>query len=336
MQEQLLAGGPRHPTVLDEKEPCQMLLDARVRKRQLIGDTVLLEIVARNGEPLPAFTAGAHIDLHLEGGIIRQYSLCNAPDQPGYYLLGVLQDPRSRGGSAAVHKNLHEGRELKIGLPRNNFELVEGAAHSILLGGGIGVTPLLAMAWRLHSLHNSFELHYFVRTLGGAAFTQYLQTTPFADRVSIHPDDCVPRFDVSKLLAHPENGTHLYICGPTGFMDFITEQSAKLDWPGAQVHLERFSATINGSGGAFRVRCARSRAEVTVPEGVSIAAALLAAGIEVPLSCEQGICGTCVTGVLEGIPDHRDLFLLDDEKQANNLITLCCSRSTSPLLVLDL
>ncbi len=312
--------------------------DLCVRRRQLIGTTAILELVPLPGDVLPPFTAGSHIDLHLGEGLIRQYSLCNDPDHYDHYLVAVLLEPQSRGGSAKVHTDLLEGTIVRVGGPRNNFELHEQATHSILLGGGIGITPLLAMAWRLHRLAASFELHYCARTRASAAFAGDLASTPFADRVSLHLDDgdAAQRFDAAAVLAKQSAGVHVYVCGPTGFMDHVIAQTAKRDWPNEQVHLERFSAEVDTTGTAFVVRAARSGVEVTVPENQTIAAMLIAAGVNIPLSCQQGVCGSCLTRVLEGVPDHRDAYLLDSEKTANDVILPCCSRSKTPLLVLDL
>lgn len=312
--------------------------DLRVRRRQLIGSTVILELAPPGGAMLPPFTAGAHIDLHLDDNLIRQYSLCNDPDDGDHYLLAVLLEPESRGGSAKVHCDLREGSTVKVAGPRNNFALNEKATHSILLGGGIGITPVLTMAWRLHRLGASFELHYCARTRASAAFIDHLTQTPFADRISIHLDDgdIAQRFDAAAVLTGPKPGVHVYVCGPTGFMDYVVNQATAGGWPDEQVHLERFSSKIDATGTAFTVHAARSGVEVEVAEGQTIAAALKEAGINVPISCSQGVCGMCLTRVLEGTPDHRDSYLLDDERAANNLILPCCSRSKTPALTLDI
>jgi vanillate O-demethylase ferredoxin subunit len=315
------------------------LLAVKIARRFAETDDIIsLEVVPVSGSSLPSFTAGSHVDVHVAPGLIRQYSLCNDPSETHRYLLGILREPESRGGSARIHAEFVAGHELRISPPRNNFHLMENAGHSMLLGGGIGITPMLAMAWRLHALGASYELHYCTRSLTRTAFTGLLKSAPFANRVFLHLDDGPDgqRFTVDGYLGEPAADRHLYVCGPQGFIAYAADGAGRLGWNRDHIHVEYFAADADRTGEAFTVRAARSGLTLTVPAGKSIAEALLENGIDVPLSCEQGVCGTCLTPVLGGVPDHRDMYLTDAEKQANDRMTVCCSRARSQVLVLDI
>jgi len=307
--------------------------------RQEALDIVAIELVRDDGAPLPAFSAGSHIDLHLPGGLVRQYSLCNHPDESHRYQIGVLKDPASRGGSEAVHA-LTEGVELQISEPRNLFPLVHEAKRSLLFAGGIGITPILCMAERLAHIGGDFELHYCARSAERAAFVDRIRQAPFSDRVQLHFDDGngAEPLDAPAVLAAPAEGTHLYVCGPGGFMEYVLGTARAQGWDEANLHREYFSAapTAQADDGSFEVQLSSSGQVLQVPADQTVAQVLEAAGIIVPLSCEQGICGTCLTRVLEGEPDHRDLFMTEDEQAANDQFTPCCSRAKSARLVLDL
>jgi vanillate O-demethylase ferredoxin subunit len=320
----------------------QALIDVVVRHRELQGQAVaVLELAAPDGAPLPAFSAGAHVDVHLPGGLVRPYSLCGDPRERKAYRLGVLRDPASRGGSTAVHSELHEGAQLRIGTPRNHFPLEPGAPYSVLVGGGIGITPMLAMAWALHATGAAFELHYCARSRERAAFLDDMAAAPWAQRVHLHFSDGgdAQRLDPAAVLRAAPAGRHLYVCGPAGFMDWVAAEASHAGLEDKHVHRERFSApgaTTAGDDVAFDVVAARSGKQLRVAPGQSLLAALKTVGIKVPVSCEQGVCGTCTCTVLEGEPDHRDAYLTDDERSANDQIVVCCSRSRSSRLVLDL
>jgi vanillate O-demethylase ferredoxin subunit len=281
---------------------------------------------------LPAFTAGAHIDVHLANGLVRQYSLVNAPHERHRYLLGIKWDPASRGGSAWIHQNWRVGDTVHAGMPRNHFPLDEAASHSVLVAGGIGITPMLAMSARLQTVGLPWRLHYAVRTRADAVPLEGLDT----DHVDLHADDERGGvMDVAALVAAAPAGAHLYCCGPAPMIDrFEVAATAR---PAGQVHVERFAPTaLPATTGGFHVELARRRRRVFVPHGCSIADALRAEGIEVQTSCEQGICGTCETRVLAGRADHRDMLLSAEEKAANRVMMLCCSGSLDETLVLDL
>lgn len=301
-------------------------------------DVVVLELVSITGESLPPFTAGAHVDVEVAPGMVRQYSLCNASDSSGLYRIGVLKEPNSRGGSLAVHNNLQVGHEIRISAPRNLFELDPASRRVKLLAGGIGITPILAMAEQLLKQDVPFTLNYCCRSAGKAAFRSYLSTAPFDSMVSFHFDEGGARLDPAKDIGAWTEGTHLYVCGPGGFIDFVLSSAAKLGWPENHIHREYFVApTVDTSDDkSFEVRLASSGQSVLVSADQSIVEALAQIGVEIPMSCEQGICGTCLTRVLEGEPEHRDMFLTKEEHALNNQMTLCCSRSRSKTLVLDL
>jgi vanillate O-demethylase ferredoxin subunit len=317
------------------------LIKVRVaRKKQEAIDICSFELVPAGGGTLPHFTAGSHIDVHTPGGPVRQYSLCQDPEDNAYYRIAVKREPASRGGSAAMHDALAQGDTLTIAGPRNNFPLDETAEKSVLFAGGIGITPLLAMALRLDRLGKPFELQYFSRGPSFTAFHDVLSQKKFAASVGFHyalePE--AVRAYVRKYLWHRHPGAHLYVCGPRAFMDLV-EQTAAVTWPPESVHLEYFTADSNALSGprdTFIVKLARSGGEYSVTGDKTITQALAEHGIHIETSCEQGVCGTCLTGVLGGIPDHRDVFLTDEEREANDRMTPCVSRSCSAVIVLDL
>jgi vanillate O-demethylase ferredoxin subunit len=312
-------------------------LDVRIARRQEEAEGIIsLELVDPAGGWLPPFEAGAHVEVQIAPGLSRHYSLCGSPQDRRCYRLGILREPASRGGSAQIHQGFVPGTLIRISLPRNQFRLEEQAAHSVLLGGGIGITPILAMAWRLHALGASFELHYCVRSRARVAFVEQLAQAPFAERITLHVDEDGRRLDIPTLLKGPDAQRHLYVCGPGGFMEAVMGEGQRQGWGAQNIHSEYFAAEVDSTGSGFTVYTARSGQTLQVPEGQSIAQVLLEAGIEVPLSCEQGVCGTCLTPVLEGIPDHRDLFLTDREKAANDQMLVCCSRANSAFLRLDI
>lgn len=314
--------------------------DVIIRRKQIEAtDICSLELVDPSGSPLPPFSAGSHVDVHTQGGLVRQYSLCNDPAETHRYLIAVLRDPASRGGSAAMHE-LMEGDTVQISDPKNHFPLAHGARHSILLAGGIGITPILCMAERLSNAGASFEMHYCARSAERTAFVQRIRQAWFADRVSFHFDDGAEeqRLDVTALLAKPNPEQHLYVCGPTGFMNFVLSGAGTHGWSDECLHREFFSAepVETHDDDCFEVVVASTGAVIRVGARETVVSALAAAGIVVPTSCGEGICGTCVTHVIEGVPDHRDLYLTPREQAMNDQFAPCCSRAKSARLVLDL
>ncbi|KIC07683.1 Vanillate O-demethylase oxidoreductase [Leisingera sp. ANG-M1] len=309
------------------------------RKAVLAKDIAGLELVPADGGTLPPFNAGSHIDVHLGGGLIRQYSICNAPSDRTCYRLGVLREADGRGGSEAVHA-LEAGQHIQISEPRNHFALSSEARHSMLIAGGIGITPILSMAQALHAQGASFELHYCARTEERMAFRDELLASDYAGRVHLHFDDGddAQKFDIEGLSQAPDAGTHLYVCGPTGFMDAVLASAAK-GWPSEAVHREYFAVEpqeTDEEDRPFRIKIASTGQIVDIPADMAAIDVLEELGFDIPKSCEQGICGTCITKVLEGTPDHRDFVLTDEEHAENDQMTVCCSRAHSDLLVLDL
>lgn len=290
--------------------------------------------------PLPGFSAGAHIDVHLPGGFVRQYSLCGSPACRDRYEIAVLRDGQGRGGSMAIHDEVRQGDLIRIGAPRNQFPLDEEADRHLLLAGGIGVTPILSMAEHLSGAGNAFEMHYCTRSSERTAFVERLEGCAYRDRLQFHFDDADPdqAFDLAAVIAGAPAQTHLYVCGPRGFMEAVLAEARAQGWDERRLHYEFFSGTPRDAAAdtPFTVRIASSGASVDVPPGCTVVEALARHGVEVLTSCEQGICGTCRTRVLQGQPDHRDTYLTDDEKAAGEYFMPCCSRAQSRILVLDL
>jgi len=302
-------------------------------------DICSFELVDPGGAALPRFSAGSHIDVHVAPGLVRQYSLCNDPDETHRYLIGVLRDANSRGGSAAMHA-LKAGQTITISDPKNHFPLERDARHSLLLAGGIGITPLLCMAQRLSSFGQSFALHYCARAPERAAFVERITCSALGWPAHVHYDDgpAAQRLELQAVLGSQPQGTHLYVCGPAGFMDAVLTAARDAGWPEDRLHREYFSAAPvdTSQDGSFEVQIISTGAVIRVEPHCSVVAALAAAGIEVQTSCEQGVCGTCLTRVIEGTPDHRDMYLTTQEQQRGDQFTPCCSRAKSARLVLDL
>jgi vanillate O-demethylase ferredoxin subunit len=310
------------------------------RKTLEAADICSFELMDPSGKSLPAFTAGSHIDVHLRDGLVRQYSLCSDPRDRHRYLIGVLRAAGSRGGSDALHDYVREGDVIEISRPKNYFPLAPAADRSLLLAGGIGITPLICMAEQLAGSGATFEMHYSARSVERAAFLARLRRSPFANRVSFHfsNDPLSAHLDIATVLQHPDPGTHIYVCGPQGFMDAVLAMAARQGWPEHCLHREYFAAdTRSGKNDTeFDVRIASTGKICRVAKDETVVAALSRCGIRVPTSCTQGVCGMCLTRVIEGDPDHRDLFQSAAERMRNDQFTPCCSRANSALLVLDL
>jgi ferredoxin-NADP reductase len=297
-------------------------------------DTNLYTFESPTGAVLPAVTPGAHISLKLPNGVERQYSLTNYGADLTDYTVGVKLDPHSRGGSLFMHNQLRVGTKIAIDAPRNNFPLVEDAEHVVLIAGGIGITPLYCMAKRLKELGRSFELHYSTRSREDAAFLKELQEYP---KVHFHFDaEQQGKFlPIADIVANAPPNAHLYCCGPTPMLAAF--EKAGEGRPAGHIHIEYFTAKYEAADeGGFTVVLARSSKEVTIPKGKTILQVVRDAGVDVPFSCEEGICGACETRVIEGTPDHRDSVLSESERKQNATMMICCSGSKSPKLVLDL
>lgn len=313
--------------------------DVRVRSRTVAAiDIVMLELVPAESA-LPPFTAGAHIDLHLPNGLIRQYSLLNDPVEDHRYVIAVQRDRDSRGGSSHVHEALHEGATVRISAPRNHFPLTEDAPHVVLVGGGIGVTPLLSMAARLAALGRSWELVYCARTRDHAAARDTLAGYGGRVRFNFDQEPGGSILDLAALVAGAPAGTHFYCCGPTPMLGAF--EAAMQARPGFG-HVEYFSpkapdpAATQAVDHAFDVQLARTGTTIHVAADRSILDTLIEEGFDLPYSCQEGVCGSCETAVLEGAVEHRDFVLSDAEKAASKSMMVCCSRARGARLVLDL
>ncbi|MFP3272690.1 MAG: PDR/VanB family oxidoreductase [Paraburkholderia sp.] len=317
-------------------------IEVEVAVKELEADGVVrLELVDKKGGELPMFTAGAHIDVEVTPDLTRQYSLCNSPRERHRYVIGVLREPSSRGGSQAVHDAVHAGDTIRIRSPRNHFALDPTASRYILFAGGIGVTPILAMAEHLSESGKAFELHYCARTVARAAFVQRMAKSTFSAHVRLHLDDGPPeqRLEIGQALGSSADDAHVYVCGPAPFIGHVLDSARARGWPEARLHREFFAAPASNATSAdesFELQLRSTGQVLTVPADRSIVEVLGEAGVAVEVSCEQGVCGTCLTRVLQGEPDHRDVFLTDAEHLRNDCMTVCCSRSKSSRLVLDL
>lgn len=302
--------------------------------RYLARDTHAFEFRRTDGRPLPTYAPGAHIGLHLSDSLVRQYSLTSAEEAPPAYVIGVKRDAQSKGGSRYMHESLRVGAIVRIEPPRNNFPLVESAQHSVLIAGGIGITPIWCMLQRLRSLGNKFAAYYSCRSRADAAFLDELSQM---GRVALHFDEETPGklLDLPAIVANAPKGAHFYCCGPLPMLAAFEAATARL--PREQVHVEYFSAKqASATEGGYKVELKKSGRSFDVPVGKSILHVLREAGIKVPSSCEGGICGTCETRIVSGKADHRDSILSDAEREGNETMMICCSGCVGDKLVLDL
>lgn len=298
------------------------------------------ELADPNGAPLPTFTAGAHIDVWISETELRSYSLCGDPRDTSVYKIGVLKEENGEGGSIWMHDHLQVGAQVNISAPKNLFPLVDDAEHHILLAGGIGVTPMIAMIHELEAKGASYVMHLCARSADRTPFMDFLSPRVDAGKVHIHHDDGNPEvgLDISGLLKEREPGAHLYYCGPAGFM--ATAKDASSHWPKGSVHFEFFSSPDDGADqptGAdtpFQVKLSATGEIYDVPVDQSIVEVLRVNGIDVDTQCEDGFCATCMTKYVSGVPEHRDSVL--DEDDQKEFVLICCARSKTPLLELDL
>lgn len=294
------------------------------------------DLVPDDGRALERFAPGAHIDVHLPGGLVRQYSLCGDPEADGVYTIAVQKEPQGRGGSVAMHQSATLGTVLAIAGPRNNFPLADNAAHSVFIAGGIGITPIRPMIHALQQARQGWELHYCARSRQRAAFYDSLKSIAPERVTAYFPEGARGRLDVAVLLRDYVPGTHVYCCGPARLMTAVAEAAAH--WPAGHVHFEWFSAAGGDAAAneAFEVELQRSGVVLAVPADRSILQVLCAHGYDVPCACREGVCGTCETPVLAGEPEHRDALLSPAERAANKTMMVCVSRSKTKRLVLDL
>jgi vanillate O-demethylase ferredoxin subunit len=311
-----------------------MLLEVRIDAiRYLAEDTYAYEFVSRSGAALPAVKPGDHIDIHLPNGLVRQYSLSEL--RPKRYVVAVKRDPASRGGSRFLHDEARVGTHLLVSEPRNHFPFEPGAAHSVFFAGGIGITPIMTMVEHAAANGMSWELHYATRS-NQAAFTNTLSS--HGDRVRFWGSrrEVSQPLDIAALIGSADPAAHFYCCGPESMIAAFREAARAV--PEERVRFERFGAmSAEGNLNGLTVVLARSGGrEVLVPPKTSILDALIAEGLDLPFSCQQGICGQCETKVLSGTPDHHDQILTDDERASGTTMMICCSGSKGDRLVLDL
>ena len=295
------------------------------------------ELAAADGNLLPSFKPGAHIDLALPGDFSRSYSLTSDGDLPKSYVIAVNRDASSRGGSAYMCDTARVGEVITAQSPRNNFGLNEDADQTVFFAGGIGITPIMSMIRRMEKLSKNWKLIYAARSRASAAFVEELERfeTTNPGHVSFHFDDEKSSvLPVADLVTASPADAHLYCCGPAAMISaFKGAAAVRRD---DTVHVEHFSATVEQSSASFVVVLKRSGKEFLVPAGRTIMDVLQEAGIRVAYSCREGVCGTCETRVVEGIPDHKDNVLSAREQASNKLIMICCSGAKSDRLVLDL
>jgi ferredoxin-NADP reductase len=310
-----------------------------VRRRRTPADgVVVLDLAHPEGEDLPRWEPGAHVDLLLSDSLTRQYSLCGDSADASVWRVGVLRDPNSRGGSQYVHDNLQEGVTLRVRGPRNHFPLVD-APHYRFIAGGIGITPIFAMLEEVQREGNDWTLLYGGRTRASMAFADELAER-YPDRVTVWPQDERGFLDLAAPLKDPEDDTLVYCCGPEGLLTAVEQQCAH--WPAGTLHIERFAAKAPTAEEAaealdrFEVVCHRTGVTLEITSDTSILETLEEADVPIMASCYEGVCGTCEARVLQGTPDHRDSMLTEAEQAAGEVMLVCVSRSRTERLVLDL
>ncbi|MFM8767108.1 MAG: PDR/VanB family oxidoreductase [Rubrivivax sp.] len=325
---------------------CSEWLDLVVlNARQETHNVTVLDLGCSGGEPMPDWEPGAHIDVRStdrEGAeVTRQYSLCG-PRRPELWRIAVLAEAHGRGGSVHLFHTARTGSRLAVRGPRNHFRLPQDAAPVLLVAGGIGITPLLSMAESLHAQGRDFRLHCFARSRSSMAFREHLLGSDYRERVHLSFDD-EPTGRISEIFRDADTDAWLYTCGPQGFMQAVTEAAAEAGIGPDRVRQELFSppaqadeASLQGANRPFTLDLRSSGQRIDVPADQTAVRALADAGVEVVVSCEQGYCGSCLTRVLEGVPDHRDEFMLPEERERNDAFTPCCSRAKTLTLVLDL
>lgn len=305
------------------------------RRDQITDDVIELVLEPAGGAPLPAWSPGAHIDLILESGLVRQYSLTGDPGDQDRYRVAVLREQDGRGGSAEVHDTLHEGSNVPVGGPRNNFGL-EPAREYLFIAGGIGITPIVPMIHAANSAGANWTLLYGGRTRASMAWATEL-ATEHGDRVRCRPQDEYGLLDIPAFLGTPREGVLVYACGPEPMLRAI--QAACEQWGPSALRLERFSPTAQEDTGEempFEVELASSGETFTIPPGTSIFMVLEEAGVDVFAACQEGTCRTCETKVISGVPQHRDSVLTAGERAACDKMMICVSRAKTDRLVLDI
>lgn len=313
------------------------------RKEPLADGVVRLTLTHPRSEPLPSWEPGAHLDVLLSDALVRQYSLCGDPGDRSELNVAVLREKNGRGGSAHVHDVLAEGGTVRVRGPRNHFRLVDSPRY-LFIAGGIGITPILPMIAEAARRGADWHLVYGGRTRASMAFADQL-VRDHPQRVALRPEDETGLLDLDALLGTPQRDTQVYCCGPAGLLDAV-EQRCAGGWPAGALHVERFTpkaqepaagpAAGDGAAEAFDVEIASTGQTLTVPPDRSVLEVLEDAGLPVLSSCREGTCGTCETGVLDGVPEHHDSLLTEAERAEGDVMFVCVSRAASKRLVLDL
>ena len=330
------AGATTHPP---EGGRSPALIEVRLSAIEAVArDTNVYTLRRPDGGALPAYKPGAHIDIHLPNGLVRQYSLLNPNTDPESYAVAIKRDAQSRGGSRYIFDEMHVGDTLKISAPRNNFPLVENAEHVVLFAGGIGITPIWCMVQQLSAAKRPWTLHYSCRSRADMAFLEALEQEQ-SGSVHLHFDDEADGkfLDLGAAIAAAPGHAHFYCCGPNPMLAAFEAAAAKL--PRHQVHVEYFTPKEESAPaklGGFWVELARSGEEYFIPEGKKILEVLYEAGVDVDYSCELGICGECVTRVISGLPEHHDSVLSEEEQASNEKVMICCAGCKTERLVLDM
>lgn len=323
----------------------ESLFDVLVQSAKCEAKGVLsFELCRPDGSDLPAFTAGSNIDFHLPNGIVRNYSLVNSQDERHRYVIAVALDANSRGGSRYIFEYQLVGQMLQISAPRNNFKLAEDAPRTVLIGGGIGITPLHSMVLRLQSLNKDWTLYYGARERACAAFREEFEALAATHPGRVHLNFDLEQgqmLDIARIVSETPRDAHLYCCGPLPMLEAF--KTATFSRPSDMVHLEYFAAPPTPPASIlppglqpFTVVLAKSGKEFEIQPGQSILDVLLDNGVHAASSCRSGECGSCVVDVLEGEPRHRDYVLSENEKASNKVMTICVSGSRSKRLVIDL
>lgn len=295
----------------------------------------LFRLAPLDATVLPAAEAGAHITLRLPGGTERQYSLLNPSRAPGFYDIAIRKEASGRGGSIIAHERLKVGDGITVLAPRNDFPLDESAPYSVLIGGGIGITPLLAMATRLLELDQPFTFHAAFRSRAEMVLSERLEAIP---AVALHFDaEAGGVFPMAAAIAAAPREAHLYCCGPAPMIQAFLESAEADGREPAKLHVEYFSPPGGPRyDGSFTLELARSGLVLNVPAGKSILEVVREAGVAAPSSCEQGTCGACEVKVLDGVPDHFDAVLTPPERREGKRMMICCSGALGDRLVIDL
>jgi ferredoxin-NADP reductase len=296
---------------------------------------VSLQLRSEDGCSLPGWAPGAHIEIELGGGLVRHYSLCGSPDDSSNWRIAVFREPASRGGSKALHEGVRQGDVISVKGLRNNFALAESDRY-LFIAGGIGVTPILPMVREVAARGKPWSLTYGGRTRTSMAFVEELREFPGGD-LHIVPQDEYGLLDLDGLLSRPRADTSIYCCGPGPLLDAVEQRCES--WPSGALHVERFTPRQRVDtrlDGEFDVELVRSGRRLRVPDDKSLLEVLEEAGLAIDNSCRAGICGTCEVRVVDGIPEHNDDVLSDDERASNQVMLPCVSRSRSAVLAVDL